>query len=317
MGTSTTVGSDKAASGAPPTRSERASWGESVSKFSTGWPPPLARPCWPSETTCVAPRSTSVVPRAAVVAASAALASARRCAALALAASSVGRSAPAAVARSVIGCACSEAPGAVWPAVARRTRAGAAGDRSGPGGVFWIDSARRAEADATMAGLSAAGRARSRLRPAPTPAVPAMDLDIAIRTGAATGSPAPRSAAATAGLSTAVGEAATADCRAARDGRAVGSADGVMLGAEFNSILGVAARATCVLVDADSTSIACWLRVAPGSIACWRATVAAEGRGWSLGACVVAKLAATSAWTVVALGSAVVDCRRAGELTSA
>jgi hypothetical protein len=142
-----------------------------------------------------------------------------------------------------------------------------------------MGSVRRAEAEAVSEGLSSAGRARSRLRPEPTPAVPVIARDIAMRAGAATGSPTPRRAAATAGLSTSTGDAATADDRLARDGRSAGSADGVTLGEELISILGRAARPTWVLVDAACHGIACWLRSALGLSSCCRATLADEGRG--------------------------------------
>jgi hypothetical protein len=69
-----------------------------------------------------------------------------------------------------------------------------------------------------------------------------------------------------------------------------------------------------VLVDAACHCIACWLRSALGLSSCCRAILADEGRGWSLGAWVSARLAGTSAWMLVALGSAVVDWRGAGEV---
>ena len=75
----------------------------------------------------------SVTPRAAVMGPWAALASARVTAALALAAMPVGCCAPAAVAISTTGSASSEAPGMSAPARERRIKAGAAGDRAGPG----------------------------------------------------------------------------------------------------------------------------------------------------------------------------------------
>lgn len=164
-----------------------------------------------------------------------------------------------------------------------------------------------------MAGLSAAGLARSRFRPWPTPATPVTALERAIRAGLAPGSPDPCVASATAGLSTFVGEASMADCIAARAGRRLGDASGLRLGGPVDVARRAVARAISVEALAACTSCDCWLRAALGLLVACRATVADDGRGWSVAPRVGAMFAATSAVTVVALGRAAVDCRRVSD----
>lgn len=116
-------------------------------------------------------------------------------------------------------------------AVARAIWAGLEGEIAGPSGVFCVAVARLADAEATIEGLSAASSARSMLRDSPRPAVPAVERAMAVRAGWADGSPSPCVACATAGLSTAAGEAAMAAARTLRCGDPVAGASGAMLGA--------------------------------------------------------------------------------------
>jgi hypothetical protein len=185
----------------------------------------------------------------------------------------------------------------------------------GPGGVFCVASARRADADATIAGLSAAGFARSRFRPLPTPAVPVTALDKAVRAGSAAGLPTPRVDWAIAGLSTFVGEAETADFSEVREGVVAGAASGLILGSVLELARCVVICAICVAVLADWVLSARWLRSALGFDVFWRATVADDGRGCSLEACAVACVRETSADRVAEAGSADADTRRDGEET--
>lgn len=108
-----------------------------------------------------------------------------------------------------------------------------------------------------------------------------------------------------------MGDAEIADLMSARAGRSDGEASGLILGTPVDWVRCDVARAIWVVGLAACTFRDCWLRAAPGLLVACRATVAEEGRGWSLGAPVGAWFAATSAVTVVALGSVVADSRRA------
>ena len=93
--------------------------------------------------------------------------------------------------------------GAAAPATERLMRAGSLGAIAGPASIRCIDVDRRAEADATTAGLSGAGNPRSRFAAAPMPATPLVALVSAVRAGWAVGLLVGRDAWATAGLATA------------------------------------------------------------------------------------------------------------------
>lgn len=128
--------------------------------------------------------STSMTPADAVTVEGSASDAARRMPALAVAFNSVGCAAPrfgalfGVVARRV-------APGRCESATECLTTAGAVGASAGPSGICWVELVRRADPEAIMAGLSAAGNARSKFGDCPTPADPARDRVNAVRAGSA------------------------------------------------------------------------------------------------------------------------------------
>jgi hypothetical protein len=142
-----------------------------------------------------------------------------------------------------------------------------------------MDWARRAEAEATIAGVSPAGLARCRFKPWPTPALPVTALAIAVRAGAASGDDTPRVLASMPGLSTFCGEAATGARVAARVASRFGGASGVMLGGSAARARAVLAAAICVAVLADGARAGFWLSGAAELAVACRATVARDGRG--------------------------------------
>jgi hypothetical protein len=100
-----------------------------------------------------------------------------------------------------------------------------------------------------------------------------------MRAGAAAGSPLPRGATASAGLSTFTGEAAISAFDAARAGApgAIGSA--VSVGRSACAIRRASGRPTSVVVLDAGVSSDCWLRAPKASRVACLATVAVEGRG--------------------------------------
>jgi hypothetical protein len=113
----------------------------------------------------------SMLPLAAVTAPDSAFDAASVTAALAVAVSVDGASAPAEVASST-GWARIVAAGRAASARLRPTSAGAEGESAGPSAVCCVARRLAAEPEAVVAGLSAAGFARSRFRASPIPATP-------------------------------------------------------------------------------------------------------------------------------------------------
>jgi hypothetical protein len=114
--------------------------------------------------------------------------------------------------------------------------------------------ARRADVEGTGATLPVVGKARSILADWPIPAVPPSDLLMAKRAGSAEGLLAVCEAISVAGLSTAVGEAATAEARSVRCGVADGAAFEAIVGALEASARAGALRAICVEGLADGVA---------------------------------------------------------------
>jgi len=114
--------------------------------------------------------------------------------------------------------------GRVWSARPLRASVGAEGANAGPGATFWIDSARRADADATAAWPIAALADCPALRPAPPDAIPRFALFNANDCGAGGADRRDCADAGLNGASAGVGDAGAAADRAARRGGAVRAA---------------------------------------------------------------------------------------------
>jgi hypothetical protein len=101
----------------------------------------------------------------------------------------------------------------------------------------------------------------------PAPATPASERLRAMRAGEAAGSPVPAAATAAAGLSTAVGEPATAAEATARRGVPVALADGSNGGTCDDSARATPPLAALAVGPAAGTATLAWVRVAPGLFA--------------------------------------------------
>jgi hypothetical protein len=167
--------------------------------------------------------------------------------------------------------------GAMSPALARATSAGALGESSGPR-CCDRDVARTAEAEATVEAPALVGDARSRFTEAPTPAVPASPRESAICEGWSEGRGLDCDASASAGLSMAVGEAVAAAMFALRAGRAEGAACGLALGtAAVWARVGEGRAAARDGLDAGAERTSGFCVIAGLLVAC-RAIVDAVGR---------------------------------------
>lgn len=176
-----------------------------------------------------------------------------------------------------------------------------------------VDSARRAEAEATGATLPVVGNERSIFDDCPIPATPPSDLLMAMRAASAVGLLVEFAATEVAGLSTEVGEAATAAARSVRWGVAEGAASEAIVGAFEVSARAGALRAICVEGLADGAGEAVSGRETEGEALAWRFTVPVfawsaavwEGEGAEL---LGASLTVAAA-TVVGLGATFVAVR--------